>query len=60
MRLMLCLNLTLRVDIRVLISISGYAEKRLRANAAKIHIVDIQYHTGHYSLVEKRRACYLD
>lgn len=57
---MLCLNLTLRVDIRVLISISGYAEKRLRANAAKIHIVDIQHHTGHYSLVEKRRACYLD
>lgn len=52
--------LTLRVDVWVLVSSCVYAEQRLRADAAEIHIVDIQHHAGHYSLVKKCRAGYLE
>jgi len=51
--------LTLRVDVRVLVSGRADAEQRLRADAAEIHIVDIQHHAAHHRLVEQRRAGYL-
>lgn len=52
--------LTLRVDVWILVSSSVYAEQRLRADAAKIHTVDIQHHAGDYCLVKQRRTGYLE
>ncbi len=51
--------LTLRVDVRVVVSCGIDAKQRLRADAAEIHLVNIQHHAGHYSLVEQRWTSYL-
>lgn len=51
--------LTLRVDVWVLVSSSAHTKQRLWADAAELHVIDIQHHAGHYSLVKQCWTSYL-
>lgn len=59
MSFLFSIHLTFRVDVWVLVCSGAGTEQRLRADAAQIHIIDIQHHAGHHSLVEQSRTSYL-